>query len=127
MALNGSYATFRPYWNKIKEWNKQNKQTIWGGIGGVIITLIVTVILTIYTNSGKQDTYSTNNNDTINISGNGNPTFKDFKSTGEFNTQTDKGIITVNKTVIQGIPHEERPKALPKILASQRNLGLRYK
>jgi len=27
------------YWNKIKEWNKQNKTWFWGGIGGVIITI----------------------------------------------------------------------------------------
>jgi len=36
------------YWSKIKEWNKQNKTWFWGGIGGVIITLIITVAITVY-------------------------------------------------------------------------------
>jgi len=100
------------YWNKIKEWNKQNKTWFWGGIGGVIITLIITVGITVYSNSGKQKTLpSTIKNNNITISGSNNNTFNDLKSkSGDLNIITGNGNKinkTVNKTVIQGIPPEE--------------------
>ena len=111
------------YWLKIKNWNEQNKTWLWGGIGGVIITLIVTVAITIYSNSGKQNPPSSiNNNENITILGNNNPTFKDIKSTtGDFITHTDKGSIIVNKTIIQGIPHEQYLK-LAKELGVTENI-----
>ncbi|KPA14518.1 kinesin [Candidatus Magnetomorum sp. HK-1] len=94
------------YWNKIKNWNEKNKTWFWGGIGGVIITLIVTVALTIYSNSGKQNPNSTIKNNNITISGSNNNTFNDLKATeGNINIVTGNGNI--NKTIIQGIPHQE--------------------
>jgi len=96
------------YWNKIKEWNEQNKTWFWGGIGGVIVTLIVTVAITIYSNSGKQKTSpSTIKNNNITVSGSNNNTFNDLKSTsGDVNIITGNGN-KINKTVIKGIPHQE--------------------
>jgi len=86
------------YWLKIKEWNKQNKTWFWGGIGGVIITLIITVAITVYSNSGKQKT---------SVSGSKKNTFNDLKSTsGDVNIITGDGN-KINKTVIQGIPHQD--------------------
>jgi len=100
------------YWEKIKNWNEQNKTWFWGGIGGVIITLIITIAITIYSNSGKQKTSpSTIKNNDITVSGSNNNTFKDLKSTsGDVNIITGNGNInkTVNKTTInQGIPHQD--------------------
>ena len=70
---------------------KQNKTWFWGGIG-VIITLIITVAITIYSNSGKQNTSpSTIKNNNINVSGNNNNTFNDLKS-----ISGDVNIITGN-------------------------------
>jgi len=88
------------YWNKIKEWNKNNKSLLWSGIGGVTITLIITVTITIYSNGDKLSTVKNK----IIISGN------NLQSTsGDVNINTGNGNInkTVNKTIIQGIPNKE--------------------
>jgi len=45
------------YWKKIINWNEQNKTWFWGGVGGVIIMLIGTFAITIYTSTGKQNPY----------------------------------------------------------------------
>ena len=78
------------YWIKIKNLNKQNKTWFWGGIGGVIFSLIVTVSMTIYSNSGKQNPSPIKNN-TKN-------TFNDLKTiSGDININIGNGNI--NKTV----------------------------
>jgi len=53
------------YLNKIKKWNEQNKTWFWGGIGGVIIMLIATVAITIYSNSDKKNHTSMIDNSAI--------------------------------------------------------------
>jgi len=110
------------YWLKIKNWNRQNKTWFWGGIGGVIITLIITVAITVYSNSDKQKTSpSTIKNNNLTVSGSNNNTFNDLKSTsGDVSIITGNGNKinkTVNKTVIQGI-HQEQYLNLAKDFSS---------
>jgi len=47
------FYNYYNYWLKIKKWNIQNKKWFWGGIGGVIITLIITVFIKIYSGSSN--------------------------------------------------------------------------
>jgi len=96
------------YWKIIKNWNEQNKTWFWGGIGGVIITLIITVSITIYSNSGKQNPSSTIKKN--NISGSNNNTFNN--TSGDVNIITGKNAninktVNNNPTIIQGIPPAE--------------------
>ena len=93
-------------WNKIKNWNEKNKTWFWGGIGSVIITLIVTVALTIYSNSGKQNPSSTIKINNTTTSDRNNNFFNNLKATeGNINIVTGNGNI--DKTIIYGIPHQE--------------------
>jgi len=93
-------------WNKIKNLNEKNKTWFWGGTGGVIITLMVTVILTIYSNIGKQNPNSTIKNNNITTSGSNNNTLNNLQAT-EGNISIVAGNGNINKTIIQGIPHQE--------------------
>jgi len=97
------------YWQKIKNWNEQNKTWFWGSIGGVIITLIVTVAITIYSNSSGKQNPPSNIKNNINNTGRNNKTFNNLNVT--------KGniiIFTNNEskkktTIVEDIPHEKYP------------------